>query len=386
MILESCFPTEGGGGAEGQVRTLSGYLRQCGVPVTIVVPMVPHGLQREHDEVDGVPVWRIPYPRIRKLGGFVMMARFAWFLFRNRRNYEVIHAHIANNLAVMSSLAGRALGKTVIVKMTGSLELAQGILDSGTKNLALSLKRGALKRANYFQATSSEIQERLLENGFHADRVKVIPNAVDVDRFADAARNRKADAPHPRTAVYVGRLEPDKGTDVLVDAWIEAFGKREGIQLLLVGEGGQRNLLEQMISEHGREQDIRLLGPQVDVGPFLASADFAVLPSRYEGLSNALLEYMAAGLPVLGTRVSGTVDYIEQGRCGWLVDSDNKAQLVTQLRYIANLDMETLQKLGAQARHYVVARARIDNVVAQLAGLYEIESAFIKQVAGDEYV
>lgn len=374
MVLESCFPTEGGGGAEGQVRTLSRYMTAQGIPVRIVVPMAPRGLQQEHDMVDGVAVWRIPYPPIRKIGALVMIAKLAWFLFRRRRHYRVIHAHIAHNLAAVSSVAGRLLGKTVIVKATGSLELAEGILDRNNRRLAATLKRAGLKNATWFQATSREIEKCLLENGFEPGRIRVIPNAVDIERFSHrpGAAHRHDDA--PLTAVYVGRLENDKGTDVLVSAWIAAFPQGANVRLLLIGEGSQRALLERTIVENGRENDVRLMGAQEDVSRFLAEADFAVLPSRHEGLSNALLECMAAGLPVLGTRVSGTVDFIQPERCGWLVDPADGAQMAGQLKRIAALGRATLETMGSRARQKVSDLARIDAVTRKLLALYEIDA------------
>ena len=372
MILESCFPTEGGGGAEGQVRTLSRYLHRHGVPVAIVAPMVAHGPQREHDHVDGVPVWRIPYPPIRKIGALVMLLKFVAFLVRERRSYSVVHAHIANNLAAVASVVGRVLGKRVVVKMTGSLELSQGILDSAVRSPVMAMKRAALKRAHFIQATSSEIQEKLLEHGFIPERVRVIPNAVDTDRFSAAAADRKT-VGSPRTAVYVGRLESDKGTDILIKAWIDAFANDAGMRLLVVGEGRQRAMLEKLIRKHDR-RDIQLFGAQANVLPFLVEADFAVLPSRYEGLSNALLEYMAAGLPVLATRVSGSSDYVEHDYCGWLVASEDGNALADQFRAVAALDMHALHRCGERARQRVIDRARIDSVVAQLATLYDIDS------------
>lgn len=382
MILESCFPTEGGGGAEGQVRTLGRYLTARGIPVRIVVPMVPRGPQQEYDTVDGVPVWRIPYPSIRKIGGLVLLVKLAWFLFRHRRNYDVIHAHIAHNLAVVSSVVGRLLGKKVIVKATGSLELAQGILDSRNRRLAAMLTRAGLKHASYFQATSSEIRKCLVENGFDAGRVRVIPNAVDIERFSGRA-NAGTHRNGPLTAVYVGRLEDDKGTDVLVPAWIDAFPRDANARLLLVGEGSQREILDRLIAENGR-RDIRLLGPQEDVAPFLAEADFAVLPSRHEGLSNALLECMAVGLPVLGTRVSGTVDFIEPERSGWLVDPGDRTQMAEQLRRVGGLGRPALDAMGQRARERVSEIARIDAVTRKLLELYEIDGLRPVPVDGHE--
>lgn len=380
MVLESNYPTVGGGGAEGQLRTICRYLHQRCVPVEIIVPMRNDGPQVEHDAVDGVDVWRIPYPKIRKFGGIVLLAKLAAALFKRRHEYEVIHAHMANNMAAMCCAIGSMLGKTVIVKITGSLELDNGILDPKQRSPGFVMKRFWFRRASYFQATSKEIHDRLIASGIPEERVRVIPNAVDTRRFAQIAANGAASAESAMTAVCVGRLSTEKAPDVLIRAWIEAFPAEASCQLLLVGDGRMRAELQREIEAAGREHQIRLLGPQADVTPYLSMANVAVIPSHYEGLSNSLLEYMAAGLPVLGTRVSGNVDFIED-RCGWLVNPGDHKMLAEQLRKVMGMQRESLREMGQVGRQRVTSRARIEAVIGKLAELYEIDVEPQKQVA-----
>lgn len=374
MILESCYPTEGGGGAEGQVRTISRYLRDCGVHVRIITPLTREAPQVEHERVDGIPVWRIPYPRIRLVGGFFMLGRLVAHLIRRRNEYDVIHAHIAHNMAAVASATGRLLGKTVIVKLTGWLELRHGILSRDVNPWlapVMAAKRGALRSASCIQATSSQIRARLIERGFDAAQVKVIPNAVDLRRFdgVDAAPAEDA----PLTAVYVGRLVPEKGVDLLLEAWCAAFEANDHVRLVLVGEGRLRERFWRWIDARGRAHQVELVGARSDIEHFLRQAHFGVLPSLYEGLSNTLLEYMAAGLPVLGTRVSGTEDFIEHGVCGWIAEPGDGAGLEDCLREIGRTARSRLAAMGAVARQRVGARAGIDSVVSQLAELYRLQ-------------
>lgn len=379
MVLESNYPTEGGGGAEGQLRTICRYLRQCHIPVRVIIPLRADGIPIEHDTVDDVPVWRIRYPRLRKIGGLVLLARLAWALITQRREYDVIHAHMANNMAAVCSGVGRLLGKTVVVKITGSLELDQGVLDITQRNAAFRLKRMLFRRATYFQATSIDIRDRLIENGIAAERIRIIPNAVDVSRFTAEEGDERPAQRGALTAVYVGRLSPEKAPDLLVSAWLEAVPSDSAAKLLLVGDGAMRDALAVQIKTAGRDHQIRLLGPQCDVTQFLRIADFAVIPSLYEGLSNALLEYMAAGLPVLGTNVSGNVDFID-AQCGWLVDAGDRKAMTEQLKTVMCLDRNLLREMGGSAHRRVTSRARIDVVIAQLAELYEIDAGLLRQV------
>src|SRR5690606_3129742 len=211
-------------------------LRARGVPVSVIVPMRSDGIQREYDSVDGVPVWRIPYPKVRKIGGLVLLWRLAASLVRRRREYDVIHAHMAHNMAALCCAMGRLLGKPVVVKVTGSLEMDGGILDVNHSSPGAAIKRALFRLATYFQATSREIRDRLTGIGIAADRVHVIPNAVDLDRFAPVA-NRVREEGSPFTAACVGRLSEEKAPDILIDAWISAFPADARVRLLLVGDG-----------------------------------------------------------------------------------------------------------------------------------------------------
>ena len=129
MVLESMFPTKGGGGAETQVRTLGRHLIEQGVPVSLLSPMVGYGSQSPTDVVDGIGVTRISYPKLPAVGALIMLSKLAWLLFRRRHGYTIIHAHIAGNMAAVCCLMGKLLNKPVLVKLTGMTEMVGGILD-----------------------------------------------------------------------------------------------------------------------------------------------------------------------------------------------------------------------------------------------------------------
>lgn len=376
MVLEcNTFPSEGGGGAENQVRTLCRWLLGHGVPVSIAVPLTRDSPQREHDTVDGATVWRIRYPRIRWLGGLVMLTRLALYLIRHRGDYDVVHAHIAHNMATVSCIVGRMLGKTVIVKLTGWTEFEHGILTAGPGTLLRRLRRAALKRASFIQATSREIRDRLLENGFDHEAIRVIPNAVDLARFRPLEPDMpgfNARAEGTLTAIYTGRLVPEKGLRDLVTAWGMAFPASRDVSLLIVGDGEMRDELHKMVTGLGRERQIHLLGGRHYLERLLPHAHFGILPSHYEGLSNTLLEYMACALPVLGTRVSGTVDLIQEGQSGWLVDAGDVHAMAHHLAHIGRMERSDLARMGRAARRRVAARAGIESVMARLAPLYGV--------------
>ena len=340
----------------------------------VVAPLVPQGPQALEDEVEGLKVIRIPYPRVAKLGGVVLAARLAWLLLSRRRDYAAIHAHIADTMAAVSCLAGRMAGRPVVVKLTGSRDIDGGVLDRRQHSAFIRVLRWSLRHASAYQAISSRIAQLLPVCGFDEAAVRVIPNGVDTTRYragaADHGLRRQLGVDDKRVGLFLGRLTGEKALGVLFDAWSRAFRSDDAVALLVVGDGPLFRGLREASEAQGIAHQVLFLGRQTDVRPFLAAADFAVLPSEFEGLSNALLEYMAAGLPVIGSRISGTEDLVRPRENGWLFERNNAEDLERCLREVAASPPETLHIMGRCARRTVEDMAAIPRVAESLAELY----------------
>ena len=376
MVLESMFPTRGGGGAETQVRTLGRHLIEQGVPVSLLVPMVGYGSQIKHDRVDGIAVTRIAYPKVPALGGLLLLAQLAWALIRQRNSYTIIHAHIAGNMAAVCCLIGWLVGKPVLVKLTGMTEMVGGILD-GRPSLIVRLRQFAIRRATYYQATSSQIARLMVEHGFDAKRIHLIPNAVDTARFEsthrDEARRRELCGDKSVVGIFVGRLESEKNVELLLDGWAGAFSNDASTALLIVGAGRLMGPLKARADQLGIAQQVIFVGPSDTVERYMAIADVGLLTSNAEGLSNTLLEYMASGLPVIGSRISGTEDFVDTGSTGWLFPPGDTHQFRDCLQIAASLKQDRLAQLGQNAKRSVTSQASIAAVVGRLLNLYNAE-------------
>ncbi len=373
MVIESVFPSTGGGGAEGQVCTLATHLPTKGVAVSVLAPMVSYGVQREHDTLDGIAIHRLPYPKIHLMGPAIMLLTLAWRLYQKRREYTFIHAHIAGNMSAVCCVMGRLLKKPVLVKLTGTTEMVGGILDPHA-GLTVRLRKKMLRLATHYQALSSEIAQRLVKSGFDAKKIKRIPNAVNVARFSSVKHDltaRVALCGNKRfVGVYVGRLEREKGVEFMLQGWAKAFGNRHDAALILVGSGALQTELQAQAKSQGIEDQIIFVGPSTRVETYLALADVGLLTSPAEGLSNTLLEYMACGLPVIATRVSGNEDFVVDGQTGWLCPVGDVAQLQNCLEAAANLDPNQRMTMGQNAQNKVTAQASIDAVTDRLIELY----------------
>ncbi len=168
----------------------------------------------------------------------------------------------------------------------------------------------------------------------------------------------------------VARLEPQKGLDVLVDAMTQVREHLPDVRCVIVGAGALREALAARIRDRGLEGTVRLVGTREDIPVVLASLDVFVLPSRFEGLSLALLEAMAAGRPVVATAVSGTVEVVQDGETGILVPPEDAAALAQGIvRVLEN--REEARRLGAAARQRVLTHYTISAVARQYEALYE---------------
>ena len=365
MVLEAYFPSTGG--AERQLEVVAGALMDRGHDVVVVVPRFERRSPAGADRHGRLRLWRIGFPAVPLLGGLVLQARLAWLLWRWRHRYAAIHVHVAHHMGAVCAAMGRLLGKPVVVKFSGWWEAEKGCLRRDAAPMAV-LCRLLLRRASAFQAISSRIAADLAAAGFPASRIHCIPNAVDTSRF-DALPRPRPGANPPRM-VFVGRLVPEKCLDLLLEAWRLAGLGALGWRLRIVGVGPMEGELRALAARLGIDSFVEWAGESSQVEEHLAAADVGVLVSRAEGLSNTLLEYFAAGIPVVATQVSGSEDFVVHGSNGWLSPPGDAAALAANLSACAALDAEPRTRMGLQARADVARRAAVPAVVARLEALY----------------
>ena len=139
--------------------------------------------------------------------------------------------------------------------------------------------------------------------------------------------------------------------------------------LILVGNGSERNLLARRTVSLNIDDTVLFTGPQSDVLDYYWASDLFVLPSRTEGFSNALIEAMACGLPVVASDVGDARKLVDEGKSGFLVESDNYDQLAQSIGSLLK-NQRQWPALGDQARTCVIGYADIDQTVKRLERLY----------------
>jgi starch synthase (maltosyl-transferring) len=189
--------------------------------------------------------------------------------------------------------------------------------------------------------------------GLPEQRLTVIPNGVDLARIDEAAPIEKATLGLPETAriaLFIGRLTHQKGVDVLLAAAREVLPAHPDWRLVLVGDGPERQAVLSTIQADPRlATHAHWLGRRDDVPRLLRTADLLVLPSRWEGMPNVVLEAMAARCPVVATDVEGCDELVLPLRSGWLVEPGNPDRLARALS-------AAMADPGERAHHAAIAR------------------------------
>ena len=167
------------------------------------------------------------------------------------------------------------------------------------------------------------------------ENIFVVPNLIELERFANIPTWTDTNAHIPRRIGIVGNLKPVKGTDIFINAAKIVLETNSNVQFELAGTGDEETYQSQ-IEQLGIVQNVRLLGSLSDIPAFLSTLDVAVLSSRSEGLPNAIMEYMAAGRPCVVTDVGGCSELIQHKRNGLLVPSENPSALAEGIVALLN--------------------------------------------------
>jgi glycosyltransferase involved in cell wall biosynthesis len=366
-------------GSAIQARNLSRYLQRRGIGVQVVSANLTGSPASE--VLDGIHLFRLPVLRSGPWQVPSFLLGLAVFLIRNRRNYEVVHAH-GTFQHVTASLVARLLGKKSLLKvaMAGS-----DIAFARQGRLWGRFNRFLVNRFDQFIATSKVIQREFAEHGFGPDRVHLIPNGVDMDvyRPPDSAQEKRdlrarlklADKP---TVCFVGIVNARKNVDFVLRVWRQVRAHGVVGQLLIVGplpaatdvaDYRYYQELQEFVAKEAMQHSVIFTGFQPDVASYLRASDLFLFPSRQEGMPNALLEAMAVGLPSVASRISGTEDLIEQGKSGFMFPLDDEPAFA---RTVADLlrDPATARRVGAAAKRFVEASYSLGAVAERYEEIY----------------
>lgn len=313
----------------------------------------------------------LPAPELFDLRGsllkpntLVQVARLSRLI--RRRGIQLVHANefISNFIAF---LGARAAGVPVIVNRVDLGHLRDGF---GARHRRV--EKWISRHADGVCANAEGVRRLCIdEEGSEAERTFVVRNGLDLRRFdALAAASLQGPLPEGRPLVaVVANLWPVKGHRTLIEAIARVHAQNPGARFALVGDGPERSFLERRIADLRLDGVVALLGTRYDVPAILARADAACLPSHAEGLPNAIMEAMAASLPVAATAVGGTPELVIPGETGFLSPSGDPEGLADALlRLLA--DPDGARRMGARGRRLVADAYSLDRLAAAHGAMY----------------
>jgi glycosyltransferase involved in cell wall biosynthesis len=301
------------------------------------------------------PIWGLTY----------MMSTGRW-LRRLTSDWDVLHNQQVSLHSWPSVRVARALGRPCLLRFAcsgpgGDLAL---LSEHRFGSTLVDHLRGAGRLVALTAGGAAEIRRY----GLPAERIRTIPNGVDLQRFS-AQNWPDVAAAEPLRLLFVGRLARQKGVDVLLHG-LALLPRPADFALRIVGVGPDAERLRAQADAAGVGEIVEFCGRQPDVVPHYAWSELVVLPSRFEGMPNVVLESMACARPVLGTRIDGTSELIAESQNGWLVPSEDPAALAQRLAQAAS-ERATLRLIGLAGRQMAETGYSIARAATMYVGEYE---------------
>jgi len=349
----------GGGGAERIVYELATHLppERYEVRVACLAPAtgVYAGKLRERKvPVTGFGATHLTPWRVRRL------AR----LLREWRP-DVLHAHLWHANVVARRAARRAPVRALVTTVH--------VAERRWRPWRFAADRATLQPGEVVVCVSEGARRFTESRGIAADRLRVVRNGIDVDRFGEA----RPAGPEvfgldagARVVLCAGRLDRQKGQDVLLRAWPKVVGEEPWAHLVLAGEGPTERKLRHLARKLRIRSSVRFAGFQRDPERLFALAEIVVAPSRWEGFGLVAAEAGAASKPVVASRVTGLEEIVLEGETGHLVPPGDAWALSDALRSLLSAPTHA-RAMGEAGRARAYSLFTVERMVADYAALYE---------------
>jgi glycosyltransferase involved in cell wall biosynthesis len=365
VFLTDCLVSNEAGGAERSIFELTKRINKQQFDVTIASLDWGGTAPQKHIESLGCRLAVFPVQRIYGLSG--IREGFRFYRFLKSQKVQVLQTyHFGSD--IWGSLIAHLAGVPLII----SSRRDRGFW---RKKHHIFCYRRVNRWVSKICVVSNAVKDMVVEEeGVNPDKVRVIYNGVDVNNFQSVHQNfdlRKqlGLSAEDVVLIYVGNLRPVKGHIYLIKALKKIVHTHPSTKLLLVGEGEEEQTLRHLAKELDIEKNVLFLGQRSDVKDLLNIADIGVLTSLSEGMSNALLEYMAMAKPVVATNVGGNKDNVTDGLTGILVPPQDDESLADALIKLAK-DSALRQSMGQAGRKRIEDLFHIERTVQQYENIY----------------
>ncbi len=356
-ILQICSARQLGGGEKHLADLANGIARRGHEVYAALMPSSP--LLAELSSVPKQNILELPIRNSLNVASALKLARFV-----RQHEIEIVHAHVARDYPLAALSARRAGARLVL-----------------TRHVLFPLNRIhklTLRRTARVIAVSQAVADALrAQNIFDQDRIVLIHNGIDVDRFAKGREDiasRKGGADKKLRVGMIGHLAPIKGQEDFIRAASVCCGRRDDVEFIIAGEdksrrGEHRRNLEKRISELGLNQRVVLLGWVEDVAKLLATFDLFVSSSRSEPFGLSIVEAMAGGVPVIATMSEGACEIIDDNQTGRLVPIGDVEALAKAIGELLS-DPKERDRLSENARGAVRQRFSLERMLEATEQVY----------------
>jgi len=345
-------------GAEVHLFNLVKGLKNIGYEDIEVVSMSGEGEIYDWMINLGVVVHNFRMKSIRKPLFLYDFLKLVSLLRKNRP--DIVHTYL-DTANVFGVLAARLAGVTRI--MTSRRDL--GVFRSSRMEQIIGKLSNRVEKV--VCVCKMAATESIRREGLHGNNIKVIYNGIEIDRFIQQERTTEQTIP-----IFCNVAVPNrkaKGHEDLINAFAIVLKKLPDARLKLVGDGCLLPELKQQAAELGISANIDFMGTSFDIPGILQDVTAFVLPSHSEGISNALLEAMAMGIPAVVTSVGGNLEVVQDGITGSMVEARNPDSIAQGMLAIVS-DMAKLRTMGHAARESVMTDFRFEKMICHYDSLY----------------
>lgn len=291
--------------------------------------------------------------------------RGAWALgrFLDQQNVRIVQTFFESS-DIWAGFVTRLTSKARLIWSRRDM----GILRDRKHHIAYRFMAGMPDRVF---AVSEQVRHHGIEiDGIDPAKIHTVYNGLDLAAWSATPHPR--DAARPYTIATVGNIRRVKGHDILIRAAAEVHAHSPTTRFIIGGEVLEPEYfaeLERLVAELNLGAAVTFAGAVHDLRTFLATTDLFVLPSRSEGFSNAIIEAMAASLPVIATDVGGNAEAVQDGVTGFVVPSEDPGALARAiLRLLA--DAALAEKMGAAGRHAASAKFTTEAMMRKITSVY----------------
>lgn len=333
------------GGLEKQSHLLSKALMTQGLVVQVISGKINPG-QPDNELVEGVPVTRLFWSGLKPLRFALAPFSIAKQLWAKSSTFDVIHLHQCSWVGLFVIVLAKLLGKPILTKLAS---VGYGGLPGMRRKVFGWLRLAIFSKSDAIVAMSAESLQELMAVSYPVARVLLTPNGIDLN---DPPPLRLQAGAAPCRVVFVGRLTQEKNINVLLKAWARVIAAGvENVTLTLYGDGPLLGALQHQCAELDLIGNVIFAGLVENIKDRLPGMDVFVLPSSVEGNSNAILEAMRAGLPIVSTMAGGTPMLVgEEGRAFLSAPGDIDALYMHLLILIKNRSLRLTSGLAMRRR------------------------------------